>query len=1075
MEENKNKTYPQFLSNKPCGIDKFEGKSQERLTNAIANHITSTDKGHNLQNLSRIIGLEGGWGIGKSNVIRQLKNHKAIENDYFLFEYDAWGHQEDLQRRSFLETLTTKLLEKDILSGKTEINVKSGDTKSVTWQKRLKYLLARKTEIETEKRPKLSPGIITFILVTIFTSIAISISSTIKVANPTLAIILPLLPICVGAITLGIILKNRKLTWSSIFNEIFSIYTGKIENETSFETISEDEPTVTEFKNWMNGISDHIKEKKRKKIIIVYDNMDRLPSEKVKELWSSIHTFFSEDGFESIWAIIPFDEEHLARAFGESEDNGNLTRYFISKTFPVVYSVKPPVITDFKQIFDALFKEAFGETETESQNEINRIFRLEKPNASIREIIEFINQLVSLKNIWKDEIELRYIAVFRLKKDTIFENPIEQILSGKYLGSYISKIVSNDEALQNNISALTYGVSLKDAEQIPMSKYIDNCFNLESSSDLNKYSSSKHFISILREKIYTSDKAQTDNIITSLSKLDTTNFTEDNLSTILDFWNWLARTKIKTNLSEQKLTDTHKILLKRADETYSQKIVETFCRQIQSFEEFNSANYFNSLNNLDAFLEENNIEIKITDFLTVINKTPEIFVDYVLCAKEKYLAYKLTANSDELNKYLINCISEKHSVLDALKYIANNESFHFDEVSKNIKEIISNQSMLTTENFKALIDAYKIIYDKYPLDVQLNPTQRQNLWNSFSTNKEASGFLEIVTIQIASGTNINVQLNDEQIKYVAENIDYYANYGELLINNLSWNIPLLTQVLKYMTENKLGVNLTLKNVLPKFIEIKNKLGIIEAVLLEQLNDWEKHKESINSSNIQQLLPQPQFFQFSKEINNDLTNHLNKTAVEALSKVQSNQLYQFKQSQPNNYWIIVMNNLIDTEFLKSLPDNLTELGKRCLDDIAASRLPVPNSNDLFYKIIVRLDRRKTKEAITNIKNQICNNSQGYNIDANKFVFLHDWLEKQGDLVSRAGDVAQYILGPTSTDDTCLGILIEKSEFYTEIINSAGEQATSFKSNLQNRLQNGGDERLVSFAKKIGIETENKVEK
>lgn len=48
--------------------------------------------------------------------------------------------------------------------------------------------------------------------------------------------------------------------------------------------------------------------------------MDRLPAEKVKELWSSIHTFFADSGFENVWAVIPFDETHLACAFGDETD-----------------------------------------------------------------------------------------------------------------------------------------------------------------------------------------------------------------------------------------------------------------------------------------------------------------------------------------------------------------------------------------------------------------------------------------------------------------------------------------------------------------------------------------------------------------------------------------------------------------------------------------------------------------------------------------------------------------------------------------------------------------------------------
>ena len=138
-----NNIYPQFISNLPCGEDYTEGKSQERLAVAIAEHIISTDSKDENQ-LSRIIGLKGDWGTGKSNVIKILdkpneklqEEHavlKQIKNGYHIFEYDAWGHQEDLQRRSFLETLTSKLMEEGFLSESEK--VKSWETeKKITWK-----------------------------------------------------------------------------------------------------------------------------------------------------------------------------------------------------------------------------------------------------------------------------------------------------------------------------------------------------------------------------------------------------------------------------------------------------------------------------------------------------------------------------------------------------------------------------------------------------------------------------------------------------------------------------------------------------------------------------------------------------------------------------------------------------------------------------------------------------------------------------------------------------------------------------------------------------------------------------
>lgn len=152
------KQFPQFIQNKPCGIDKFDGGSQERLAKTIARHFFQNDALKKESTLPRIIGIEGVWGSGKSNVVKMLE--KELTEGYYFFEYDAWGHQEDLQRRSILELLTSKLISDNILSGDTTITIKGGGKKSVTWSEKLKYLLARKTETVTEKYPLISNGMV---------------------------------------------------------------------------------------------------------------------------------------------------------------------------------------------------------------------------------------------------------------------------------------------------------------------------------------------------------------------------------------------------------------------------------------------------------------------------------------------------------------------------------------------------------------------------------------------------------------------------------------------------------------------------------------------------------------------------------------------------------------------------------------------------------------------------------------------------------------------------------------------------------------------------------------------------
>ena len=76
----------------------------------------------------------------------------------------------------------------------------------------------------------------------------------------------------------------------------------------------------------------------------------------------------------------------------EGEDSAEkLTKFFIEKTFPIVYRVAPPVITDYRGIFDKLFDEAFGPSESPDSREIiNRMFRIENPATNVRNIIYFV-------------------------------------------------------------------------------------------------------------------------------------------------------------------------------------------------------------------------------------------------------------------------------------------------------------------------------------------------------------------------------------------------------------------------------------------------------------------------------------------------------------------------------------------------------------------------------------------------------------------------------------------------------------------------------------------------------------
>lgn len=99
-----------YLPTLPTGDD-FSGlKPQKAITDAIAHHIVEYDLGHDDEGfLPRVIGLEGKWGSGKSNVIKQLGRQELLKNDYFVIEFDAWAYQEDEYRISLMEHVTNVL------------------------------------------------------------------------------------------------------------------------------------------------------------------------------------------------------------------------------------------------------------------------------------------------------------------------------------------------------------------------------------------------------------------------------------------------------------------------------------------------------------------------------------------------------------------------------------------------------------------------------------------------------------------------------------------------------------------------------------------------------------------------------------------------------------------------------------------------------------------------------------------------------------------------------------------------------------------------------------------------------
>lgn len=1056
--------YPRFIPTTPSGIDKFEGGSQKRLSETIAQHFQKNDLlGENA--LPRIIGIEGEWGSGKSNVVKMLR--EQLKGKYYFFEYDAWGHQEDLQRRSILELLTQELVKNNFLVGETIVEFKNGEKEKVTWPDKLKYLLARKSEAESLTYPRVSEGMVAAFLVTILTPVFTYIAYAIKPANTTwISIVIALFPVICSLFVwvLACIFGKRKYGLSYLL----AIYQGEVKRNRTYEVLNVDEPTVYEFKKWMQDISDYIETNNAPKLVIVFDNMDRLPSEKVKELWSSIHTFFADGGFKNIWAIIPFDEKHLSCAFGnEKEDNSfarEVTKLFIKKTFPIVYRVAPPVITDYKIVFDKLFVEAFGTSvDFDSRETINRVFRIEKPSTNVRDIISFINEMVALKQEWGESISIENIALFCLEKEQILNDPVNEILSGSYLLN-TNSIIDNSIQLQSEMAALVYGVAVEHAQQIPLTKYIENCINKEHGYDINQYAESNvHFDMVLKYVVENMDTASVDKIIHCLNKL------RRESTSVHSIWKYLFLKKLGAPIEKQEFSMEYKALLLHLDSDMQNIIISRLYQEILHFTNFKGAYYFNALYEMDQFIKENGLSCDFRSIIQEKEVTPSTFIEFVQAANREQIVfsdhedtimcdgYRIKTNSESLDNYLAEL---KFNHIDVLRAIKKSSSYGFPKLLQAVTDCVEEQ-IVNKNNAGVIFATYRILSkNKRLLEETLNLSLINQIYSDLESDGkdiQHSGYYDFVAMKIANNQPVSL-IEGGEIKYVADVIDYYIDYGVLLLKSLTFSSSLLTDLLAYMVENNLGWNLLLTDVLPKFEEIKEEINVTDEALLNNLSNWDF--ESIGKDNITEYVPNASFYAVTSRVDNALSKHINQVAIEALSEESVDSLYSQRMNL-KDYWIVVISYLLDK--MDSLPDNLVEFCKKIFRNIASGSQDPVQLPDYLKAMINKLDNRGIISTIIDIRNRFCNGVQA--INPTKFQFFESYFRLYGSLIETAVSVVNQIMLPVIEDEACRSLILQHQDFYINLINKVGDSSFEIKKRFREIITLDSSSELVDFVETI----------
>lgn len=842
--------YPHFLDNQPCGEDLFAGKSHEKIATQIANLLQNN-------NTINAIGIDGGWGSGKSNLVRLVKNKLDKELFHFLI-YDAWGFQTDFQRRSILENITTDLIDSKLIANDK-------------WNGRLLQLLSRKRTVGTKILRGLNPVAKIGGLVALLSPIAIPLINLIPISW------IKWLIYCFvvfASILIVIYLQinemqkyGQPISFATFFRELFVSYLDytydksenkeSIEQSIKYETIYDEEPSSRDFRLWMKDID---KELNGRKFILVIDNMDRLPKIKVQELWSAINTLFAEQHYKNIIIIVPFDRDHIKSAFRAEniKDNKDFGNDFINKTFSVVYRVSPPIMSDWKHYFTIMWQKAFGNNAIIDKN-ITQIYDLLAENKTPRDITAFINKFVSLKQIADDTIPDKYLALYICGEQKIKDKPLEEITKPSYLGA-LKFLYEQDEQLPKYISALYYQIEPNRAIEVAYLDRLRKALDNGNKSDVATISTLPNFEDLL------------ENAITSVSNVPNAVTVLNNCGVIIHrrFWDMLYN---KIIIPESSLQEYQIILINNisAAQKYTQRIVDEF----YNADNFNPILYHQSIKQL--------IDNKTTDPISYLQQKvvkPEVFVEYVKQVKENYNDYQIICNDSELDEYLSKYEITDLNNLTIIPFIHATYP-NLPKYKQHLEDLIDNN----VGDLGTVSTCYKLLKEMAHGEIIEKQLTAQQIYTLFNNSNDTDDFrYDLISMRLAQYSNIPIAPNtnkinscihrtdEEIVKKVAAVIEYYTNYNDILIKSpqLS-NQELLKEIAIILTkETHRSSRLNLLQALNHYDTIKHYLELDAETIISRFNDWRTTEITVDTVTTIPLL----FFKdiIENNIKNKLTDH-----------------------------------------------------------------------------------------------------------------------------------------------------------------------------------------------------------
>jgi hypothetical protein len=277
----------------------------------------------------------------------------------------------------------------------------------------------------------------------------------------------------------------------------------QFEDQKLTQHIRETDPNDFEFQQTLRSILACV-QTERDRVVIVLDNIDRLPTKEINDYWAQVRAVFSNgpvrtntDPRSAVTAIVPYDR-HLVDgtnvlnellpkkldqpAGGDPEDTRKAapisplgSRELFAKTFDEVLQVSPPVMSNSRDFF--IDKMGVALPSAKGGDELyrvylifDRILRHENGNVTPRQIISFINELSGMYVLHRGLFALPTVAVYLAYRDVLEAKP--DVLNDPQSMDPRIRALAEDPELEQNLAAMIFNVEPELALQLLLDKKI---------------------------------------------------------------------------------------------------------------------------------------------------------------------------------------------------------------------------------------------------------------------------------------------------------------------------------------------------------------------------------------------------------------------------------------------------------------------------------------------------------------------------------------------------------------------------------------------------------------------------